>query len=301
MCTGGLAAMGVFTAMCIAKWQDAQTIASVLTGLLAVVFLVGAMRALGCAFGAGSIETMTSIVESLDGRKIVERRLSRDELIELATKIKEFDSWEQEEAAFYRMCELFDRNVPHPEGSKLIFFREGDEDLDPSYDATPEEAVQIALSYDEASEEAEGVKRASFFTPIIALLLVGTLGCVAFLLGRADRFFWPQFVGSRGLLYCVLFWSLGGYGAMVAIDKSTIPSSRHLWTYIYVWPLVIVLTFLGVFAFGEIDGFVLAILAVVAAFGSFFGLWVVSAFLVTKLRAPNALPPDQMSGPRSLT
>lgn len=65
-----------------------------------------------------------------------QRRLSRDELIELVRKIAASDGDEETTDVW---IDLLDRNVPHPAAAGLIFHS------DP--ELTPEEIVDAALAY----------------------------------------------------------------------------------------------------------------------------------------------------------
>ncbi|MBJ7930185.1 MULTISPECIES: bacteriocin immunity protein [Bacillus cereus group] len=64
------------------------------------------------------------------------KKLTREELINLVSKIVESEGTEEE---IDEMIEIVKRNVPHPELSDLIYWN--DEDL------TPEQIVEIALAY----------------------------------------------------------------------------------------------------------------------------------------------------------
>ncbi|HDR3651183.1 bacteriocin immunity protein [Bacillus sp. SM-B1] len=64
------------------------------------------------------------------------KKLTREELINLVSKIVECEGTEEE---IDEMIEVVERNVPHPEVSDLIYWN--DEDL------TPEQIVDIALAY----------------------------------------------------------------------------------------------------------------------------------------------------------
>ncbi|PEM21840.1 bacteriocin immunity protein [Bacillus toyonensis] len=64
------------------------------------------------------------------------KKLTREELINLVSKIVESEGTEEE---INEMIEIVKRNVPHPELSDLIYWN--DEDL------TPEQIVDIALAY----------------------------------------------------------------------------------------------------------------------------------------------------------
>ncbi|MES9690137.1 bacteriocin immunity protein [Bacillus toyonensis] len=64
------------------------------------------------------------------------KKLTREELINLVSKIVESEGTEEE---IDEMIEIVKRNVPHPELSDLIYWN--DEDL------TPEQIVDIALAY----------------------------------------------------------------------------------------------------------------------------------------------------------
>ena len=72
--------------------------------------------------------------------------MTREELIQLGYQIiEETDDDRQEE-----LMELFDRNVPHPEGSSLFFYPENYNartmDIS-SYDPAVEEVVDKCLAY----------------------------------------------------------------------------------------------------------------------------------------------------------
>ncbi|PFZ79466.1 hypothetical protein COL82_06665 [Bacillus toyonensis] len=64
------------------------------------------------------------------------KKLTREELINLVSKIVESEGTEEE---INEMIEIVKRNIPHPELSDLIYWN--DEDL------TPEQIVDIALAY----------------------------------------------------------------------------------------------------------------------------------------------------------
>jgi hypothetical protein len=74
--------------------------------------------------------------------------MTKTELIELGNKIILSKGSEAED----ELCALFDRNVPHPEGSMLFFFpenypfRKDDIDID-NYHPTVEEVVDACLAY----------------------------------------------------------------------------------------------------------------------------------------------------------
>jgi hypothetical protein len=73
--------------------------------------------------------------------------MTRDELIELGYKIKNFKGTEEEH---YEILKLFSDNVPHPNGAKLFYYPENfnarKHDLS-KYNPTVEEVVDKALSY----------------------------------------------------------------------------------------------------------------------------------------------------------
>ncbi|MGH1288693.1 bacteriocin immunity protein [Bacillus toyonensis] len=64
------------------------------------------------------------------------KKLTREKLIDLVSKIVECEGAEEE---IDEMIEVVEKNVPHPEVSDLIYWN--DEDL------TPEQIVDIALAY----------------------------------------------------------------------------------------------------------------------------------------------------------
>ncbi|PEP80682.1 hypothetical protein CN581_14400 [Bacillus toyonensis] len=64
------------------------------------------------------------------------KKLTREELIDLVSKIVDCEGAEEE---IDEMIEVVEKNVPHPEVSDLIYWN--DEDL------TPEQIVDIALAY----------------------------------------------------------------------------------------------------------------------------------------------------------
>jgi hypothetical protein len=64
--------------------------------------------------------------------------VTRSELIELARKIIDVDGTQQERN---RWIAQFNRSVPHPAGSDLIFYPKGNRVV------TPEEVVDEALAY----------------------------------------------------------------------------------------------------------------------------------------------------------
>ena len=73
--------------------------------------------------------------------------MTREELIELGKKIVEMQGTEEEIDAW---CEQFGRNVPHPNGSGLLFWPENynlHEDNIAQYDPMVEEIADKALSY----------------------------------------------------------------------------------------------------------------------------------------------------------
>ena len=73
--------------------------------------------------------------------------LSREELIKLVERISLAEGTEKE---LESMMALFDANVPHPNGSNLIFYPEDYNArtfVTSSYNPTPEEIVEKALSY----------------------------------------------------------------------------------------------------------------------------------------------------------
>jgi len=72
--------------------------------------------------------------------------MNRDELIFLGTKIFFCQGTEEE---IDEMCDIFDKNVPHPLGSNLFFYPEKmEKDFDISkYNPTVEEVIDIALNY----------------------------------------------------------------------------------------------------------------------------------------------------------
>jgi hypothetical protein len=69
--------------------------------------------------------------------------LSRDELIQLVTRILRADCADEREAD--RLVRRFDDSVAHPEASGLIFWP--DRYFDTRHEPTPEEIVDAALAY----------------------------------------------------------------------------------------------------------------------------------------------------------
>ena len=75
--------------------------------------------------------------------------LSKEELVELIRRIMNAEGTEEE---INEMINLFDANVPHPNGANLAFYPE---DCDHKqgwktigeYNPSPEEVVEMALSY----------------------------------------------------------------------------------------------------------------------------------------------------------
>jgi hypothetical protein len=67
-----------------------------------------------------------------------DRKVSRDELIEVTRKLMNVDFQNEVESA--RLAGLFNANVPHPDGTDLIFWPKIEFD-------TPEALVDYALSY----------------------------------------------------------------------------------------------------------------------------------------------------------
>ena len=66
------------------------------------------------------------------------RKLTREELIEVARKLMTADVSSDDEVN--RLAGLFNRNVPHPGGTDLIFYPEIEFE-------TPEQVVEYALAY----------------------------------------------------------------------------------------------------------------------------------------------------------
>lgn len=74
--------------------------------------------------------------------------MTRDELIELAKRIVAVDTNSEEE--HQSLCDLFDQNVPHPNGSNLFYWpaNYNANKIDISqYNPTVEEVVDKCLSY----------------------------------------------------------------------------------------------------------------------------------------------------------
>ncbi|NLR82348.1 colicin immunity protein [Chitinophaga eiseniae] len=73
--------------------------------------------------------------------------MTREELIDLGNKIITADGSEEK---IQQLMEIFDRNVPHPDGSSLFFYPENYnakvDDIS-IYDPTAEEVVDKCLSY----------------------------------------------------------------------------------------------------------------------------------------------------------
>ncbi|MDO4881264.1 MAG: bacteriocin immunity protein [Capnocytophaga sp.] len=72
--------------------------------------------------------------------------MTREELIQLGTQIIEEDDDDRQE----ELMELFNKNVPHPEGSSLFFYPEhyNARTMDiSSYDPSVEEVVDKCLAY----------------------------------------------------------------------------------------------------------------------------------------------------------
>lgn len=73
--------------------------------------------------------------------------MTREELIELGYKIMNCEGSEDE---IDELIELFDENVPHPDGANLFFYPENynarKDDIS-QYNPTVEEVVDKALSY----------------------------------------------------------------------------------------------------------------------------------------------------------
>jgi hypothetical protein len=76
-------------------------------------------------------------VDFLLGRER-KRKLSRDELVEVTRKLMNADTRNEVDSA--RLAGLFEANVPHPDGTDLIFWPKIEFD-------TPEALVDYALSY----------------------------------------------------------------------------------------------------------------------------------------------------------
>lgn len=73
--------------------------------------------------------------------------MSREDLIELGRKIVQA---EEDEAELDRLLEVFDQNVPHPNGSNLFFYPadyNARVDHISSYKPTVEEVVDQCLAY----------------------------------------------------------------------------------------------------------------------------------------------------------
>jgi hypothetical protein len=76
-----------------------------------------------------------------------ENKLSRNELIQLGYKIMTFKGTEEE---LMVLQELFNKNVPHPNGANLFFFPEKYNSKKhnlASYNPSVEEVIDIALNY----------------------------------------------------------------------------------------------------------------------------------------------------------
>lgn len=77
----------------------------------------------------------------------MEEKLNKKELIELGKKIINCEGTENE---IDEMMDIFNKNVPHPNGAGLFFYPENynarRDDLS-KYNPTVEEVVDIALSY----------------------------------------------------------------------------------------------------------------------------------------------------------
>lgn len=77
----------------------------------------------------------------------MERKLSREELIELGKKIVNSEGTENE---INEMINAFNKNVPHPNGAGLFFYPENynfrKDDIS-KYNPTVEEVVDKALNY----------------------------------------------------------------------------------------------------------------------------------------------------------
>lgn len=73
--------------------------------------------------------------------------MKREELIELGTKIANCIGTEEE---VDKMYEIFNKNVPHPNGANLFFYPENynarKDDIS-QYNPTVEEVVDISLNY----------------------------------------------------------------------------------------------------------------------------------------------------------
>jgi hypothetical protein len=73
--------------------------------------------------------------------------MTREELIEIGKKIINLEGSEQE---IDKLVQLFDENVPHPNGSNLFYYPENydsrKDDIS-KYNPTVEEIVDICLAY----------------------------------------------------------------------------------------------------------------------------------------------------------
>lgn len=79
--------------------------------------------------------------------KKMKNQLNRFQLIELGNKILNFKGNDEEHT---KLMWLFDRNVPHPDGSNLFFYPENynaRKDDRSKYNPTVEEVVDKCLSY----------------------------------------------------------------------------------------------------------------------------------------------------------
>ena len=76
------------------------------------------------------------------------QRLNREQLIELVRKIMLAEADEKE---MDHMVRTFEANVPHPDGSDLIFWPTGVPHDPTQPEPTPEEIVDMALSYEKSA------------------------------------------------------------------------------------------------------------------------------------------------------
>ena len=85
---------------------------------------------------------MTRSIGSLKTIRPRKTAMTRAELIALANQILEGDG---NEAEIDALMELFDQNVPHPDGSSLFFYPEHGSAS--GYDSSAEEVVDKCLAY----------------------------------------------------------------------------------------------------------------------------------------------------------
>ena len=88
-------------------------------------------------------ETATSHMQTV----VEHNNMTREELVEIGRRIVECNGTEQE---IDDLSELFDKNVPHPNGSNLFFYPENynaRKDNISDYNPTVEEVVDKCLSY----------------------------------------------------------------------------------------------------------------------------------------------------------